>query len=296
VNWRSGSVPHPVPEEPRRARTSEPIEAGERLQKVLARAGVGSRRTCDALIAAGRVTVNGQRAVLGQRVQPGRDAVAVDGVPVPNAPGLVYYLVNKPAGVVSTSADPRGRPTLAALVPPEPRVFSVGRLDWATEGLVIMTNDGELAYALAHPSFGVDKEYLVEVDRTPGPGALRTLRQGVPLQDGPTAPARVGLLAPATLRIVIHEGRNRQVRRMCEAVGLEVRRLVRTRIGPLSDSTLRPGQWRHLSPAEIRALTLAAHGGDSRSPTRGAGRASRSASGATADSGPTRRGPGSPAG
>ncbi len=246
-------------EGPSHAETPGPADAGERLQKVLARAGFGSRRACDELIAAGRVTVGGRRAVLGQRVVPGRDAVAVDGVPVRSTPGFVYYLVNKPAGVLSASVDPRGRPTLAALVPPEPRVFSVGRLDLATEGLVLMTNDGDLAYALTHPSFGVDKEYLVELDRPPGSGALRTLRRGVELSDGPTAPARVGLLAPTTLRIVIHEGRNRQVRRMCEALGLGVRRLVRTRIGPLSDPTLKPGRWRRLSPQEVRALAVAAY-------------------------------------
>ena len=141
---------------------------GERLQKVLARLGFGSRRVCDELIADGRVTVNGRLAVLGQRIDPARDTVTVDGAPVPVVPGLVHYLVNKPAGVVSTAADPEGRPTVLSLVPAEPRVFSVGRLDMDSEGLVIVTNDGELAQLLAHPSHGVDKEYLVEVDGVPG--------------------------------------------------------------------------------------------------------------------------------
>jgi 23S rRNA pseudouridine2605 synthase len=197
--------------------------------------------------------------VLGQRIRADRDKVEVDGVPIPTAPGLVYYLVNKPAGVLSAASDSRGRPTVTGLVPPAPRVFPVGRLDLATEGLIILTNDGELALALAHPSFGVEKEYLVEVDRRPTPGELRTLRRGVPLEDGVTAPARVGTVGDRALRIVLHEGRNRQVRRMCEAVGLRVRRLVRTRIGPVSDQRLAPGRWRRLTGGEVRSLALAAH-------------------------------------
>jgi len=227
---------------------------GERLQKVLSRAGMGSRRVCDDLIAGGRVTVDGAAAVLGQRVDVATAHVAVDGVPVPVAEGLVHYLLNKPAGVVTTASDPQGRPTVVSLVPRSPRVFPVGRLDQQTEGLLILTNDGDLAQLLTHPSHGVPKEYLVEVEGTPPPGALRTLREGVELHDGRTAPARVGTVAPGVLRITIHEGRNRQVRRMCEAVGHPVRRLVRTRIGPLTDPSLEPGQWRSLSRSEVRAL------------------------------------------
>ena len=142
---------------------------------------------------------------------------------------------------MTTASDPQGRPTVVALVPAEPRVFPVGRLDRDTEGLLILTNDGELAQLLTHPSHGVAKEYLAEVEGTPSPGALRRLREGVELDDGMTAPATVGVVAPGVLRIVIHEGRNRQVRRMCEAVGHPVRRLVRTRIGPLADRALAPG-------------------------------------------------------
>ncbi|MGH9045717.1 MAG: pseudouridine synthase [Acidimicrobiales bacterium] len=233
---------------------------GERLQKVLARAGFGSRRVCDDLIAAGRVLVAGQPAVLGRRVGP-EDRVEVDGVPVPTTPGFVYYLLNKPAGVLTTASDERGRPTVVELVPAEPRVFSVGRLDMASEGLLVMTNDGELAFAVTHPSKGVDKEYLVEIQGDPNPGELRRLRQGVELAEGMTAPAKVGVVAPGVLRIVIHEGRNRQIRRMCDAVGHPVRRLVRTRIGPIADATLAPGEWRELRPAEVRALAVAAHRG-----------------------------------
>ncbi|HZN16040.1 MAG TPA: pseudouridine synthase [Acidimicrobiales bacterium] len=235
-----------------------PEPEAERLQKVLARAGFGSRRTCDDLIAAGRVRVNGDVAVLGQRVDPDTDRVEVDGVPVSVRDGLVYYLLNKPRGVVTTAADPQGRPTVIELVPLEPRVFPVGRLDADTEGLLVLTNDGDLTYRLTHPSFGVEKEYLVEVEGAPAAPALRRLRQGVELDDGMTAPAKVGSVGATALRITIHEGRNRQVRRMCAAVGHPVVRLVRTRVGSLTDRSLKPGEWRPLTQAEVRGLSAAA--------------------------------------
>jgi 23S rRNA pseudouridine2605 synthase len=241
--------------------SSQPLTTpeGERLQKVLARVGIGSRRACEELIAAGRVAVDGEVAVLGRRIDPLAARVEVDGVLVPVAPDLVYYLLNKPDGVITTADDPQGRPTVMTLVPAEPRVFAVGRLDRHTEGLLILTNDGALAQLLAHPSHAVDKEYVAEVEGgTPPAGALRQLRQGVELDDGLTAPAGVGVLAPGVLRLVIHEGRNRQVRRMCEAVGHPVVRLVRTRIGPLRDTALAPGRWRPLTAAEVRALAGAA--------------------------------------
>ena len=238
---------------------SAPDWSSERLQKVLARAGQGSRRVCEELIADGRVTVDGEVAVLGRRVDVTTARVEVDGVLLPVAPDLVYYVVNKPVGVITTAADPQGRPTVTQLVPAEPRVFAVGRLDQDTEGLLILTNDGALAQLLSHPSHGVDKEYVAEVEGgTPSPGALRRLRQGVELEDGRTAPAEVGVLAPGVLRLVIHEGKNRQVRRMCDAVGHPVRRLVRTRIGTLRDTGLAPGRWRPLSGAEVRGLAGAA--------------------------------------
>lgn len=228
---------------------------GERLQKVMAAAGWGSRRTCEELIAAGRVTVDGEVAILGRRVDPEHDRIEVDGVPIGVRPGLVHYLLNKPVGVVTTAKDTHGRPTVLELVPPEPRVFPVGRLDLDTSGLLLITNDGDLANLIAHPRHGLDKEYLAEVDGgRVSPGAMRRLREGIDLDDGPTAPARVSQPAPGVLRIVIHEGRNRQVRRMCEAVGHPVRRLVRTRIGPIADRNLEPGTWRELTVAERRAL------------------------------------------
>lgn len=231
---------------------------GERLQKVLARCGIGSRRACESLISDGRVRVDGTVARLGARVDAARAAVEVDGVLVGVRPDLVHYLLNKPPGVVTTASDPQGRPTATGLVPSEPRVFPVGRLDLMTEGLLVLTNDGDLAHRLTHPSFGVEKEYLAHVSGSPRPVALRALRHGVMLDDGPTSPARVSLVSPGVLRITVHEGRNRLVRRMCEAVGHPVRRLVRTRIGPLADRRLAPGCWRALAPAEARLLEKAA--------------------------------------
>jgi 23S rRNA pseudouridine2605 synthase len=231
-------------------------DEGERLQKVLAALGWGSRRVCEDLIADERVTVNGEVAVLGRRVDTLVDVIAVDGVPIGARPDLVYYLVNKPRGVISTAHDPQGRITVVDMVPQSPRVFPVGRLDSETEGLLLLTNDGDLTHFLTHPSKGVEKEYLVQLRGNPrlAEGQLKKLREGVELDDGPTAPAKVSQRSDMTLSITIHEGRNRQVRRMCEAVGHEVERLVRTRIGPINDSKLRPGAWRELSLAERKAL------------------------------------------
>ena len=242
------------------AAKSAELPQGERLQKVLAVRGWGSRRLCEDMITAGRVTVNGEVAVLGRRVDTDNDLVEVDGVPIGLKPGLVYYLLNKPEGVVTTAHDPQGRPTVVEMVPDEPRVYPVGRLDVGTEGLLLLTNDGDLAHRLAHPSHGVEKEYLAEVAGQPGTGAVRRLREGVELEDGVTAPAKVSQPSPGVLRITIHEGRNRQVRRMCEAVGHPVHRLVRVRIGPLRDAQLAPGQWRELTQAEVRSLVESAAG------------------------------------
>ena len=232
--------------------------SGERLQKVLARIGIGSRRVCEDLIADGRVTVNGDVAELGRRVDVDHDEVAVNGVIIGVRPGLVHLLLNKPTGVITTADDPQGRSTVLELVPDEPRVFPVGRLDMETEGLLLLTNDGDLAHRLTHPSFGVEKEYIAHVEGEPTRGELRLLREGVELEDGLTAPAKAALVGPGILRLTIHEGRNRQVRRMCEAVGHPVKRLIRTRIGPLADRKLKPGQWRHLTGDELRSLEKAA--------------------------------------
>jgi len=244
-------------EQPEEILAGHRLPDGERLQKVLARAGFGSRRVCEELIADGQVRVNGEVAELGRRVDPETDEVTVHGAVVGVRSGLVHYLLNKPAGVVTTADDPQGRPTVVELVPAEPRVFPVGRLDQDTEGLLLLTNDGDLAHRLTHPSFGVLKEYLAEVQGTPTRATLRRLRGGVVLDDGLTAPATASLLAPNMLRLTIHEGRNRQVRRMCAAVGHPVVRLVRTRIGPLADRRLSPGAWRRLTTDEVRSLERA---------------------------------------
>lgn len=245
---------------------------GERLQKVLARVGLGSRRACEELIGEGRVTVDGAVAELGCRVNVESVRIEVDGAPVGVRPGLVYYLLNKPAGVVTTASDPHDRPTVVDLVPDDPRVFPVGRLDAQTEGLLLLTNDGDLAHRLTHPSFGVDKEYLAEVQGRPSPAAVRQLREGVVLEDGRTAPARAVLVDASVLRITIHEGRNRQVRRMCEAVGHPVVRLVRTRIGPLVDRALAPGSHRTLVAEEMQALRRAVAHQASEAPETSTGR------------------------
>ena len=213
--------------------------------------------------------VDGEVATLGRRIDLQTARVEVDGALVPVAPDHVYYLLNKPDDVITTADDPQGRRTVMTLVPSEPRVFAVGRLDRRTEGLLILTNDGALAQLLTHPSHGVPKEYVAEVaGGTPAPGALRSLRQGIELEDGLTAPAEVGVLAEGVLRIVIHEGRNRQVRRMCSAIGHPVQRLVRTRIGPVRDPNLPPGKWRTLEAGEVRALAAAAGPGGSGPATR----------------------------
>ena len=230
---------------------------GERLQKVLARVGIGSRRVCEDLIAEGRVLVDGEVAVLGRRVDVETALIELDGAPIGVRPDLVHYLLNKPAGGVTTADDPEGRPTVVGLVPTEPRVFPVGRLDFGTEGLLLLTNDGELAHRLTHPSFGVEKEYVAELQGSPSRATLRRLREGIELDDGVTAPARAALLEPSVLRLTIHEGRNRQVRRMCDAIGHPVVRLIRTRIGPLADRSLTPGAWRELTGDELRSLQRA---------------------------------------
>jgi 23S rRNA pseudouridine2605 synthase len=241
-------------------------EPGERLQKVLARAGIASRRVSEGFIADGRVTVNGEIAELGRRVDPQHDHIELDGIRVIVDASIVHWIVNKPPGYVTTARDTHGRPTVLDLVPDEPRVFPVGRLDLDTEGLLLLTNDGELAQLLTHPSHGVEKEYYAEVEGKPTPAEMRALREGIELEDGPTRPARATIVQESAtgttaLTIVVKEGRKRMVRRMCAAIGHPVVRLARTRIGPLRDTRLAPGAWRALEPSEVRSLYAAGLGG-----------------------------------
>lgn len=238
--------------------TPDPVEPRERLQKVLARAGLGSRRACEDLIRQGRVTVNGRAAALGDRVDPRTDRVEVDGSRVPLDPELRYLVLHKPRGVVTTANDPQGRPDVSRYYPEGVRVFPVGRLDRDTEGLLVLTNDGELANRLLHPRYGVEREYLAEVAGRPTERALSALRRGVELEDGPARAAAVRRVGGAgergAVRLVMTEGRKREVRRMLEAVGLPVRRLVRVRFGPIRLGRLGAGEVRELDPAEIREL------------------------------------------
>jgi 23S rRNA pseudouridine2605 synthase len=233
-----------------------------RLAKFLASAGVASRRAAEELIRAGRVQVGGERVLDPAKDVNAQDAVTVDGGPVtPPAAERIVIALHKPAGVISTAADPQGRRTVVSLVGSERRLFPVGRLDHDTTGLILLTDDGELAYRLTHPSFEVEKTYRAVVARPPvHDRTLRALRNGVRLEEGLTAPARVRRVGPDVIEITIHEGRKRQVRRMCEAVGHPVRSLIRVRFGTLELGDLRPGRWRALSAQEIAALSRAAKG------------------------------------
>jgi 23S rRNA pseudouridine2605 synthase len=229
-----------------------------RLNAYLARAGVTSRRGADELITAGRVLVNGRPGELNTFVEAG-DTVELDGRAL--APQrLAYVLLHKPAGVVTTARDPRGRRTVVDLVRHEARVVPVGRLDADTTGALLLTNDGPLAHRLAHPRYEVEKVYEAEVEGEPDDEALRRLADGLELEDGGTAPARVRRLGPGRIELALHEGRKHQVKRMCEAVGHPVVRLHRSRYAGLELGDLEPGSWRELSPAEVehlRAVTRA---------------------------------------
>ncbi len=252
-------------------------QAGERLQKVLARAGVASRRAAEGLIVAGRVSVNGRIVTkLGTRVVPGQDVIAVDGERLPMvAEELVYVMINKPRGVLSAVEDARGRRTVTDLVNLEARLFPVGRLDLASEGLVLLTNDGDLTYQMTHPRYGYEKEYEVLVEGHPLDPTLIKWRRGSVLLDGvPTAPCQVDRLRiergachgkdGTWLRITMHEGRKRQIRRVAAALGHPVCRLTRTRIGPLRLGRLKVGAWRHLTQTEVNALHAVANTTSSR--------------------------------
>ena len=226
--------------------------ASVRLNAYLARAGIGSRRRADELIKAGRVSVNGELGQLNTFVERG-DRVEVDGRPVA-AQELTWVLLHKPAGTVTTARDPQGRPTVVELVDVPERVVPVGRLDADTTGALLLTNDGPLAHRLAHPRYGVEKVYEVEVEGEPDQEALRLLADGVELEDGVTAPAKARLLAPSTIELTLHEGRKHQVKRMCEAVGHPVIRLHRSRYASLELGDLAPGSWRELDAGEIARL------------------------------------------
>jgi 23S rRNA pseudouridine2605 synthase len=230
----------------------------ERVQRSLARAGYGSRRASEDLIREGRVTINGRVASLGDRVDPQTDVVEVDGARVVTDPDARTFALHKPAGVVSSLKDPQGRPDLTAYLPADTRVVPVGRLDRDTEGLLLLTGDGELANRLMHPRFGVEKEYLAEVDGAPTSKQLAELRRGVELEDGVAKPrsARVVDAAGqrAAIRLVLAEGRKREVRRMLQVVGLPVRRLVRVRVGPVRLGTLPAGELREIDGEELSAL------------------------------------------
>ena len=231
----------------------------ERLQKVLARAGVASRRKSEDLIRQGRVRVNGQVVTeLGTKVDPAQDEIRVNGVPVRVAASRVYVLLNKPVGVLSTMKDRRGRTSLGDLVPAPVRLYPVGRLDATSEGLILLTDDGELANLLTHPRYEHDKQYRVLVNGRPSEETLETWRRGVMLDGKPTVPAEVEVVAvrrdSAVLSIVMREGRKRQIRRVAELLGHPVRELKRVRLGPLQLGPLEPGQWRYLTAKEVRSL------------------------------------------
>jgi len=236
----------------------------ERLQKILSQAGIASRRAAEKLIAEGRVTVNGTTIrEMGVKADPAVDDIRVDGRRIKAPERHRYLLLNKPAGFVTTRSDPQRRPTVIDLLAGvREYVYPVGRLDYDTEGLLLLTNDGELAARLTHPRHGVERTYEAHVTGTPDGDALERLRRGIPLDGRRTLPADVVALnkrgRESVLLLTIREGRNRQVRRMCEAVGHPVRKLKRTKFGPIADRRLKPGEWRELTAAEVRTLqTLA---------------------------------------
>jgi 23S rRNA pseudouridine2605 synthase len=230
-----------------------------RLQKILSEIGVASRRRSEELIREGRVTVNGRVARIGDKADPARDHIKVDGRRVTLSASRVYFMVNKPKNIVTTIDDPEGRATVMDLVKSKyPRLFPVGRLDYDAEGFLLLTNDGELAYRLSHPSFEVPRMYRVKVKGKPAPEEIRRLSRGISLTDGPTAPCRVVPLKETDenswLEMTMHEGRNRQVKRMWEKMGYSVLKLVRVRFGGLSLGKLKPGEYRPLRPAEVEKL------------------------------------------
>jgi 23S rRNA pseudouridine2605 synthase len=229
-----------------------------RIQKAIANSGLMSRRAAEEAMVEGRVRLNGKQVILGDRVDPDVDLLTLDGAPVPISPALETHLLYKPVGVISTADDPLGRPTVIDLIETPQRLYPVGRLDADSEGLILVSNDGELTNRVTHPRYGITKRYLAEVTGVPSPGTLREVVTGVILDDGP-ARAQSAMLVQSRpgrslVELVMVEGRNREVRRLMEAVGHPVSRLVRTAIGPITDPSLRPGQSRRLTAIEIQAL------------------------------------------
>ncbi len=230
-----------------------------RIQKAIANAGLMSRRAAEEAVSDGRIRVDGELATLGDRVDVDSQRLTMDGTPVPVAPDLETHLLYKPVGVISTASDPRGRQTVVDLVHSDKRLYPIGRLDADSEGLILISNDGELTNRVTHPSFGITKTYLALVNGLPGGRKIRKLSEGINLDDGPARAERAHIVESSAndrtlVEIVMVEGRNREVRRMFAAIGYPVERLVRTAIGPITDRELRPGQSRKLSASEVREL------------------------------------------
>lgn len=252
----------------------------QRVQKVLAAAGIGSRRACEELIADGRVAVDGVTTTLGDKADPRASVLTVDGERVPTNPDLAYWLLNKPRGVVTTADDPEGRPTVVELVPASPRVYPVGRLDRDTEGLLLLTNHGELAHRLTHPSYEVPRTYLARVRGVPSKHRIRQLTAGIELDDGPARALDAHVAATtneeALIELTLVEGRKREVRRMLRAVDLPVQRLARVRVGPVELGDIAQGKFRPLTTKEVGGLYAAVgldHTGDAAAPEHRAARA-----------------------
>jgi 23S rRNA pseudouridine2605 synthase len=234
------------------------MEDSVRLQKAIANAGLMSRRAAEDAIGEGRVQVDGRKARLGDRVDVRTQQVTLDGVPIPVNPDLETHLLYKPVGVISSVSDPQGRQTVVDLVPSENRLYPVGRLDYDSEGLILLTNDGELANRVSHPRYGIQKKYVALITGGPSNTDIRRLTEGIELDDGPARALAARVVdrrgAETMVELTMSEGRNREVRRMFEAIGLEVTRLVRTAIGPIADRSLKEGESRRLSIREVREL------------------------------------------
>lgn len=233
-----------------------------RVQKAIANAGLMSRRAAEEAIRDGRLELNGEKVVLGDRVDIATDHLTLDGIPVVVDPQVVTYLLYKPLGVISTASDPQGRQTVVDLIDSDSRLYPVGRLDADSEGLILVSNDGELTNRVTHPRYGVTKRYVARVEGVPSAADLRSLATGIELEDGPARAESVRLLetgrGEALIEIVMVEGRNREVRRMMGSIGHEVSQLVRTAIGPITAPNLKPGTYRRLTPGEVRTLMEAA--------------------------------------